>query len=73
MRQKVEYGTGYKLLKTLQETNQNNIAGFVIRHYGGQHLGPDRHRIMKKSPSRSYPSSQVKMTLPVGTELSRLN
>ena len=43
-----EYGAGYRLLKVLQDAHLNNIAVFLIRHYGGQHLGPDRHRIMEK-------------------------
>ena len=42
-----EPGAGRAILQTLQETNQENTAVFVIRHYGGQHLGKRRFEIYK--------------------------
>lgn len=39
-----EWGGGFCALKALLATNHKNTAVFVVRYYGGQHLGPKRFR-----------------------------
>ena len=41
-----EYGAGHRLLHLLESNYQPNVAVFVVRMYGGRHLGPKRFAIM---------------------------
>lgn len=41
-----EYGAGFRLLKVIREMGMDNVAVFIIRHFGGNHLGPRRFTIM---------------------------
>ena len=43
-----EYGAGYRLANMLEETYPPNICVFVVRNYGGIHLGPKRFSIMSE-------------------------
>lgn len=43
-----EYGARFRVLKTIQDFNLGDVAVFVIRDYGGQHLGPSRFATMKQ-------------------------
>lgn len=42
-----EFGAGYRLLNIIRDFHLGNVAVFVIRHYGGEHVGPMRFAIMK--------------------------
>lgn len=42
-----EYGSGYRLLNSIRDTKVGNLAVFVIRFYGGEHLGPARFTAIK--------------------------
>ena len=42
-----EHGAGYRLLNALKAINIQNMAVFIVRRYGGVHLGPQRHKIME--------------------------
>ena len=44
-----EYGTGNKLLKFLEQKYPINLSVFIVRMYGGKHLGPTRFDIMKEA------------------------
>ena len=37
-----EHGGGFSIRKTIDEENKSGIAVFVVRHYGGVHLGTRR-------------------------------
>lgn len=41
-----EFGSGFRLLKVLNDAGLDNIAIFMIRHHGGTNLGPRRFVIM---------------------------
>lgn len=42
-----EFGYGYRMLRTIKQSNyDNNIAIFMIRHFGGVNLGPKRFTII---------------------------
>ena len=43
-----EFGASHKMLKTLQAHDVKNVAVFVVRFYGGEHLGPRRHEAIKQ-------------------------
>lgn len=40
-----EFGCGRIMLKVLKEQQLLNIAVFIVRYYGGKHLGAQRHNI----------------------------
>lgn len=42
-----EFGSGFRLLRVLKEAKLYNTAVFVIRYYGGDHLGIQRFQVMK--------------------------
>lgn len=41
-----EFGSGFRLLKCINQAKIDNIAIFMIRHHGGTNLGPRRFTIM---------------------------
>lgn len=42
-----EFGSGYRMLRTIKQSGyNNNIAVFMIRHFGGVNLGPRRFTII---------------------------
>lgn len=43
-----EFGSGFRLLYTIRDSRLLNVAVFVVRHYGGEHLGPQRFAVMKE-------------------------
>lgn len=43
-----EFGSGFRLLHVLKEAKLFNTAVFVVRYYGGEHLGPQRFTVMKE-------------------------
>lgn len=43
----MEFGSGFRLANVIQAHNIGDIAVFIIRFYGGEHLGPARFSIMK--------------------------
>ena len=42
-----EIGASSRMLKTMQNNNIINMCVFVVRYYGGKHLGPKRHKIIE--------------------------
>lgn len=52
-----EYGMGRTLLKILQENNMANAAVFVIRYFGGVHIGTVRFGIAKELASKALKSA----------------
>lgn len=51
-----EYGCGRVMLKTLKEAKLMNIAVFMMRQYGGKHIGPQRFQIFKKLTEQAISS-----------------
>ena len=49
-----EFGAGNKLLKQLLETVTLANVVFVVRRYGGHHLGADRFEIVKKAAKQDF-------------------
>lgn len=43
-----EFGCGRSMLKTLKQEKAMNIAVFLVRYYGGKHLGTRRYEIFKE-------------------------
>ena len=41
-----EYGAGYRMLALLEQEHPPNYCIFIVRYYGGKHLGPKRFSIM---------------------------
>lgn len=48
-----KYGAGHRILKVIKDSKLYQVAIFVIREYGGQHLGPKRFDIMCDLASRA--------------------
>lgn len=43
-----EYGAGLKLVRFIKEQGLDEVAVYLVRNYGGFHLGPSRYQIMLK-------------------------
>lgn len=43
-----EYGAGFRMQNYIEESKMGDLAVFVIRFYGGQHLGPQRFSVIKE-------------------------
>lgn len=43
-----EFGAGYRILNMIRDYHLGNVAVFVIRHYGGEHVGPMRFAVMQE-------------------------
>lgn len=43
-----EFSAGFRVLNVIRESKFTNVAVFVIREYGGLHLGPARFSIIKE-------------------------
>lgn len=43
-----EFGSGYRLLNVIKDAKLLNVSVFVVRYYGGEHLGPQRFTVMKE-------------------------
>lgn len=43
-----EFGAGRTILSVLKEKQLRNIVVFMIRYFGGQHLGPSRYDVFRK-------------------------
>lgn len=41
-----EHGAGYRMLKIIKQADIDNVALFMVRHYGGINLGPRRFTII---------------------------
>lgn len=41
-----EFGAGYRILRCITQANADNIAVFMVRYFGGTHLGPRRFTIL---------------------------
>lgn len=41
-----EFGSGFRLMKAICQAQMDNIALFMVREFGGKHLGPRRFTIM---------------------------
>lgn len=48
-----EHGMGRFLLKLLQEGNATNVAVFVLRYFGGVHIGPMRFDIARELATKA--------------------
>lgn len=42
-----EFGAGFRLLYTICDFKLLNVAVFIVRHYGGENLGPLHFTVMK--------------------------
>lgn len=71
-----EFGSGFRILRCLKQKKAENTAVFLIRYFGGQHLGPRRFSIMtdlvnaaldKVDLAQEHPRSPPMMTSPVNT------
>lgn len=40
-----EHGAGHKVLRAIRERKEVNIAVFVARRFGGEHIGPQRFQV----------------------------
>ena len=49
-----EYGGSRTILAYIKSKKLSNIALFVVRYYGGVHLGSDRFTIIKNSAKEAY-------------------
>lgn len=79
-----EHGVGYRMLKIMKQASVDNVALFMIRHYGGINLGPRRFTIIaeltraaldklteipRESPSREHSNDANLMpSSPVATQ-----
>lgn len=43
-----EHSAGFRILNTIKDSRFSNVAVFIIREYGGQHLGPARFTVIKE-------------------------
>lgn len=43
-----EFSAGFRVLNVIRDTKFTNVAVFVIREYGGQHLGPARFTTIRE-------------------------
>ena len=48
-----EHGAGYRLARMMEKNYPANMAVFVVRMYGGNHLGPKRFEIMEKTEKQA--------------------
>lgn len=48
-----EYGGGVTIDKFLYSKRQRNLAVFVVRRYGGLHLGFDRFQVIEKTAAQA--------------------
>lgn len=48
-----EFGSGYRLLNVIKDHKLGDVAVFLIRFYGGEHLGPQRFSVMKELASEA--------------------
>lgn len=46
-----EFGAGYRMLNVIRDHKLTNVAVFVVRHYGGEHVGHMRFSVMKEAAS----------------------
>lgn len=44
-----EFSSGFRILNVIKESRFSNVAVFIIREYGGQHLGPTRFNMIKET------------------------
>lgn len=54
-----EHGASRSMLPLLQEANMENVAVFVVRHFGGIKLGPKRFDIIRKVAASALTGWQV--------------
>lgn len=71
-----EFGSGFRLLRSIKDANIDNVALFLTRQYGGVNLGPRRFNIMtnlaylaleKVAESRSRLMEQPSSPSPIHT------
>lgn len=43
-----EFGSGHRILKSIVASKLTEVAVFVVRDYGGEHLGPSRFKVMQQ-------------------------
>lgn len=65
-----EHGMGRVLLKLLQEQKVTNVAVFVLRYYGGTHIGSARFDIARQLATKAIKAAGLKNASP---SRSRLN
>lgn len=56
-----EIGAGRVILNTLKEEKLMNVVIFMIRHFGGQHLGPIRFDLMRKVTQSAIQNLRTKL------------
>lgn len=44
-----EFGAGFRLLEVIRSSMQHDLAVFMVREYGGVHIGPRRFTIMRET------------------------
>ncbi len=68
-----EFGGGSAILSMLETRGTENIAVFVVRHYGGQHLGKSRFNHIRTVASQAITELRRRKTDHHTPELSRLS
>lgn len=48
-----EFGAGYRILNIIKDSHLRDVSLFVIREYGGEHLGPARFDVMKSLAAKA--------------------
>lgn len=48
-----EHGAGHRVLKAIREMGEHNIAVFVARRFGGEHIGASRFDVISKLASKA--------------------
>lgn len=48
-----EFGAGFRLLYMIRESKLLDVAVFVVRHYGGEHLGPQRFTMIRETANEA--------------------
>ena len=55
-----EHGAGHKLLKHIEENFVNNSAVFVVRIYGGKHMGASRFKVYNSVAEQALDRANIK-------------
>lgn len=77
-----EHGSGFRILRCIKQASLDNVAIFIMRHYGGLNLGPRRFTIInelsrvateyiKNLPNHSSPPRSSRSSSPSTTPTRR--
>lgn len=63
-----EYGAGHRILRVIRERKEESIAVFVVRKFGGEHIGPSRFDIIMRQAQKAI--DQLNKFVPPATPTS---